>query len=222
MARRLVVALLASMPLLLGGEVLAADAPQLRVTIRRYDNFGVPPSELIAATAVVDDIFSRAGVTIVWRNCDREIDISQNGCADAPGSMEVLLRLVLSPKGGDATSDVVGFAHIDNESHAGVLATVMADRAFEMARRSHAPGAVVLGRAMAHEVGHLLLGTSRHATRGLMRGHWTDVDLALGGDVTWQFSQSESASIRRELLTRQGPSAPRVAQTAPESQPSSR
>jgi hypothetical protein len=34
-----------------------------------------------------------------------------------------------------------------------------------------------LGRALAHEIGHYLLGTSRHAARGLMRAHLSPLEL---------------------------------------------
>src|SRR4029453_1036018 len=34
-----------------------------------------------------------------------------------------------------------------------------------------------LGRALAHEIGHYLLGTSRHTARGLMRAHFSPVEL---------------------------------------------
>ena len=34
-----------------------------------------------------------------------------------------------------------------------------------------------LGRALAHEIGHYLLGTSRHAARGLMRAHFSPLEL---------------------------------------------
>jgi hypothetical protein len=34
-----------------------------------------------------------------------------------------------------------------------------------------------LGRALAHEIGHALLGTSRHTGRGLMRAHFSPLEL---------------------------------------------
>jgi hypothetical protein len=34
-----------------------------------------------------------------------------------------------------------------------------------------------LGRALAHEIGHYLLGTSRHTARGLMRAHFLPLEL---------------------------------------------
>jgi len=39
------------------------------------------------------------------------------------------------------------------------------------------PGAL-LGRALAHEVGHLLLRSPGHSPGGLMRAVWTDEELA--------------------------------------------
>jgi hypothetical protein len=31
----------------------------------------------------------------------------------------------------------------------------------------------MLGSVMAHEIGHLLLGSHAHAISGIMRGHWS-------------------------------------------------
>jgi hypothetical protein len=41
----------------------------------------------------------------------------------------------------------------------------------------------ILGHAVAHEIGHLLMGTNSHSSRGLMRGNWK-VD-ALHEMATW-------------------------------------
>ena len=35
---------------------------------------------------------------------------------------------------------------------------------------------IVLGRALAHEIGHFLLGTHTHASRGLMRPHFDAIE----------------------------------------------
>jgi len=57
----------------------------------------------------------------------------------------------------------------------------------------------LLGRAMAHEVGHLLLGTREHAAAGLMRGKWTSRELKTNRGADWQLSRGEAASLRQAI-----------------------
>jgi hypothetical protein len=56
----------------------------------------------------------------------------------------------------------------------------------------------LLGRAMTHEIGHLLLGTLDHSEGGLMRRHWSE----RGRDADWLFSAIQAEEIRTAVLTR--------------------
>jgi len=56
-----------------------------------------------------------------------------------------------------------------------------------VAGRTGVDEATLLGRAVAHEIGHLLLGTSQHADAGLMRAHWSDRELQQGSEADWTF-----------------------------------
>jgi hypothetical protein len=51
---------------------------------------------------------------------------------------------------------------------------------------------------MAHEIGHLLLGTLDHAPQGLMRGHWSKD----GHGADWFFSVTQAERIRAALASR--------------------
>jgi hypothetical protein len=57
----------------------------------------------------------------------------------------------------------------------------------------------LLGRAIAHEMGHLLLGSSRHTTSGLMRAFWSHEELRGLKPAHWGFSRREADRIRRAL-----------------------
>jgi hypothetical protein len=51
---------------------------------------------------------------------------------------------------------------------------------------------------MAHEIGHLLLGTLDHAQQGLMRGHWSKD----GRAADWFFSVTQAERIQAALASR--------------------
>jgi len=59
--------------------------------------------------------------------------------------------------------------------------------------------AVILGDAMAHELGHLLLGTNSHSESGLMRARWDQGNLAKAQKGTLSFSPVQALEIRRRL-----------------------
>ena len=61
------------------------------------------------------------------------------------------------------SKDVLGIAFVSN-----AFAFYM-NASSETAHERRIPEYMILGRTMAHEVGHLLLGENSHTTRGLMR-----------------------------------------------------
>ena len=66
----------------------------------------------------------------------------------------------------------------------------------------------LLGRVIAHEIAHLLLGTNSHSDRGLMRGGWKASELARQPKSEWGLSRSEGIAIRRALWRRVSASPP--------------
>jgi hypothetical protein len=56
--------------------------------------------------------------------------------------------------------------------------------------------ATLLGRAIAHELGHLLMATAAHGSHGLMRPIWSREDLRRGRGGDWMFTPQEIAAIR--------------------------
>jgi hypothetical protein len=55
---------------------------------------------------------------------------------------------------------------------------------------------LLLGYAIAHELGHLLLASNTHNTRGLMRPIWRDDELRSKRSADWNFTPQEVAAIR--------------------------
>ncbi len=87
-------------------------------------------------------------------------------CGRAPGPDQLILRMTRSP----ATAIGVGSSLMNPVLQAGRLATVYVDQVDAMARRSNTDREAILVGAIAHEIGHLLLGTAEHTQSGLMRG----------------------------------------------------
>jgi hypothetical protein len=69
------------------------------------------------------------------------------------------------------------------------------------------PVGTVLGYALAHEVGHLLLHTGQHAVSGIMKAHWTAADRVSLAGKRMNFNGHEAASMRRQLRAAARPSS---------------
>jgi hypothetical protein len=96
----------------------------------------------------------------------------------------------------------MGSSLIDHDSRAGALATVDPGLVLRVARGSGVDFATLLGRAIAHEIGHLLLGRSRHSRDGLMRAIWSQDEIRGIRPANWQFSAAEAAEMRHGLAAR--------------------
>jgi hypothetical protein len=169
----------------------------LLLVVRMYDVVGIPADTSTSARATAARILSSAGITTLWTQCP---------CNGAVTSTELLVRIVTAPPLVENTS--LGYSFVDLEQRRGTLATVFADRVHALALASGIAEADVLGRAIAHEIAHLLLGTRDHAEVGLMRGHWTSIELAHNRPVDWQLTRADSARLHQALIRRQRPPTP--------------
>jgi hypothetical protein len=88
---------------------------------------------------------------------------------------------------------------IDAKNGIGVLATVYVDRVLNLVRRLDIDQRTLLGRTIAHEIGHLLLATNRHSTSGLMRELWSPEELLASRADDWALRPFEAAAIRQRL-----------------------
>jgi hypothetical protein len=88
---------------------------------------------------------------------------------------------------------------LDREQQGGALMTVDLFPVRTIAEQAAADFATVLGRAIAHEIGHLLLGTPDHPKEGLMRARWLQDELRGVRPAHWGFSTREAAQMRHGL-----------------------
>ena len=77
----------------------------------------------------------------------------------------------------------------------GTLSTVYVTRVEAMARAAGATADVLLGRVIAHELGHLLIGTARHSSTGLMRAEWSVTELRRRRDDDWRFTPTDVSAM---------------------------
>lgn len=197
---------IALMAMLLAGAPVWASpgesTARVPMTVLLYDGFGVTVDDISAARAEADAIFRAAGIAPIWFHCglvERKWQDPSDRCTSGAGSDGIIVRLRRSSRLGESYRLALGEAQIDIQAHKGLVATVFADRVAITSDRAGANASGVLGRVIAHEIGHLLIGTNQHSTHGLMRAVWTDLELRRSIGLEWQFSASEARCMRAEI-----------------------
>ena len=175
------------------------------VAIRTYNNYGISAADLAAARPHVEAVFARTGIEVSWIDCwyrDQEVAGAAAVCRQPLKANELILRLQgASPLPGKRFVSM-GFALVNTPEGVPFLATVFADLVRSVSRDAHLDFSLLLGRAIAHEIGHLLLDDNRHAERGLMRGGWSHVELRQNAESDWTFAADEASVIRTAAALR--------------------
>jgi hypothetical protein len=124
---------------------------------------GRNPLVMGPARNLVSKIFGGIDVKIDWRwrNCP----------ADA---IQITLQMVTSPR---RQPGVLAYAMPYEGTHIVIF--------YDRVQKEVEPGRVptLMAHVIAHEIAHILEGTSRHSNTGLMKTHWSDEDYM---DMAWK------------------------------------
>lgn len=173
------------------------------IVVRTFNNYRVPEADMRDAQAMAAGTLRAAGISVTWIDCwygDRRPLDAPARCREDVGR-DLVLRL---QRAGTETRDryiSLGFSLVMPEGTP-FLATVYADLAEGVARRAGVATRAVLARAIAHEIGHLLLNTNTHPKAGLMRAAWSQRELRRNAAQDWEFRQSEAESMRAAIAHR--------------------
>jgi len=183
------------------GQGLNADetGPTLRISVFVCNYAPAARPYLAAAKQEARRIFQHIGVDIEWHDCSPAAAESQRdpSCEQLTGPTKIILRIVpafrLAP--GITDGDTLGFAVAN-------LATVSFERAVERSLNVATPPSRILGLAMAHEMGHLLLHFRPHAPIGIMRAWWSRAALEPVAVASLNFMTEEGRIIQADVLAR--------------------
>lgn len=164
--------------------------------VRIYDNAGVLVGELSSALRTTHDILRRADLAVDWVQCRARRDGPVPAVCDQPLSAgDVVVRLIEGSDKESGERRALGYSLFDSNGLSG-FATVYVDRVDWLARRAQYPRAPLLGRAIAHEIGHLLLRSNEHTDAGLMREVWTAEQVVRNRREDWTFSPDQNGDLR--------------------------
>ena len=181
--------------------------PSLRLNVRVFNYAQVTAETWNLAQEVAARILYRTGLETHWLKCSlsSEGKLIPEVCEQPAEPSDLVLRLVpvsaaTRAQFGDGT---LGIAAQPEKGTPGT-ASVFYSRAEQLARGGAASVPVILGHAVAHEIGHLLLGSNSHSPMGLMRAKWSRQDLqnaARTGNLL--FTSEQTRAMRAEVLRRQ-------------------
>jgi hypothetical protein len=173
------------------------------MTISVHDYADVPSKLLSAAEEQAREIYRRAGVETVWLNCSPKLEKTEPESCYFSDSLHLTLKIIAPAMNAQIRDrvDVLGTAY-PGDTGVGYFAYVFYDRVQELAVRQRL-GHALLADVMAHEIGHLLLGSNSHSVSGIMCSHWNNDQLRSIGEGAMAFVPSQSKMMRNRLRTRQ-------------------
>jgi hypothetical protein len=180
----------------------AGAAPTVtRLALRVYNVYGLPPSELETARTTVRDLFEQAGIETTWRNC---LSTGRDPCSDRLSANEIVIRLIRSPLDPRMSSAdlTLGYSFVGPDVTHGSFTMVYPDRVDKMAQGYGRDRGLLIGWAMGHELGHLLLGTTTHPDSGLMRARWSGRPMFAPVAQDWMFLPGEAQQLRDAAFAR--------------------
>jgi hypothetical protein len=186
--------------LVLGGLAAAKAAT---ITMRVENNAKVADWVLGKAEKDAAFILGQAGVEVAWQHCPPRsvLDGTLNPCQRGFKPNEFWLRLV--PQKPPALGDeALGFAIHDPVAGAGGgFAYVSYPMVETLTKTAGTSESQVLGVAIAHEIGHLLLGAA-HSQTGIMCVRWRRPHFELMRTGRLLFTPEQAIQIKAEVMRR--------------------
>ena len=173
---------------------------ELPVTVSVHNDAGIPLGTLLRAESEASRIFLQSGLEIRWLNCLLHPAASENPTECATADFPRHLQLRIAKRSLNLNEFTMGISYLSADG-TGCYADLFYDRAqlIHESNPSQVSVATILGHGIAHELGHLLLGTNSHSPFGIMRARWQSGDLARATKGTLLFSTLESLEMRNKL-----------------------
>ena len=167
--------------------------PLIRVML--VDHAEVPHDTLQRAQNVATHVFHLSGLALIW-------------VAGTCPARCLTVRIVTEPVTAQSRRDphILGVAPSMPDAR-GIMLWIFYPRIRAYSAKLGMDASQLLGHAMAHELGHLLLPQGAHSLAGLMRGEWdrAQVQAAVAGLLT--FTPDQAGLIRKHLQASASPTA---------------
>jgi hypothetical protein len=144
--------------------------------------------EVCRAESIAARILANAGVHLDWRS----------GTSRVPAPVETIeIQLDDAAPTNNTSTEALGYTLMGQTE--GVRIHVFLDRIRALDKRR---SGLVMGHVLAHEIGHLLEGVSRHSETGVLKANFNAADVRAMAKAPLQFAPEDAALILAYLLVR--------------------
>lgn len=144
-----------------------SDGKDVRIEV--YDKAGLPSSVLATAGNEVKRIFRTAKISVSWIDCSDQSELHESCDTDPDNGRSLILRIL--PQRRASTDLVFGKAFLGADGF-GRYADVYLNQVEQIHEVYRFNLSTLLGAIVAHELGHLLLGSGAHSVGGIMTPMW--------------------------------------------------
>ena len=200
--------MLALMGVALCGKTPARITARQMLLVRLYDQAQAPAGVVHAASDEASRLFRAAGIRISWEYPssespeDQGTDMTSAAFRQPDVRSYVVVRL-MRREPTNIFAGALGYSL--PFAHRGAHVSIFYDRVETQALGANAPTYVILGHSIAHEIGHVLLGSSEHTRGGLMQGRWSPETWRLASSGLLAFSREEAERMNAGLQRFQAP-----------------
>ncbi|HEY6292415.1 MAG TPA: hypothetical protein VI455_12770 [Terriglobia bacterium] len=188
------------------GLARARRAPKtsLTFTVRVYNHVRLAPAVLSSAEQETDSIFRSAGLEIVWIDCpvSGELEDAYPGCQAGLGPADFMMKILSPEMAAQASSSQTRLAYAIGDCLPDLLgcwAAASYGKVQNLALRADISPALILGKVMAHELAHLLLGPE-HSDTGIMRAELENGDFGPGRLPSLVFLVAQRERLRAAVM----------------------
>ena len=176
---------------LMAATGVSAQTAQSQVEVMLRVHTSGNTSSLIVGPAMSEAsrVLGTAGVRIRWEFAGRPRNHDVHDCEGTAGQV---IDLLLTDRGTkDAHVGVLGYAM--PLARTGTQVVIFTDPVAALAPLSKR---TLLGYTIAHEVGHILIGTFSHSPSGVMQAHWRPADYSLMTVLLLSFTAEDADTMR--------------------------
>ena len=177
--------------LMLSGAPVSQANSRNTVLVRIVDIESMSPPLLFQARAVAESLLASAGVHVRWERGHA----LQSQCATDDAGTTIALRFTEKAPAGTSQGALAAAMPFAMD---GIGIEIFLDRLRPMLGMVARPE-ILLGHVLAHEIGHKLLETNAHSSSGLMKAHWSRLDMVGMVFKPLEFTPEHAAQMRENL-----------------------
>lgn len=183
-----------------------AHSPPLRLAVHLQDYASMPRWQARKAQSIAERIYLAGDISLEWLDCSPALQglESPQPCNEPlrPSTLTVQFLTRKMANGVPVSTRVFGYATPAGRSGFGNRVGIFYGRIDDYCTAHGFLTQALLGVVIAHEMGHLLLGSGSHAARGLMTCPWGKEDTRNAARGRLNFGPSRMALIRQAVRAR--------------------